>query len=134
MKSRFIHTTKARPIRHRKSRYLPMAEEATKRFIKCWHCGFIIDTELGLSPGDGSGVSVGDRAAYTDEIPPKETRLIDKELSAISTRLYWDSPFMLGLLCENGPDGTPASIYPYTPRVVDIASGTCPLCGTRNLP
>ena len=134
MRSRFSHPVKSRLPQHRRSRRVWGAEEDTGRFLKCWNCGFLIDTHLGLSTGDGSGLSYGDRALYTDRIRPSADRYFPSDLRGGVTQLYWDNPFILGTIPKNGMDGTPASVSTYTPRLVDVAPGCCPLCGTRNLP
>jgi hypothetical protein len=57
VKSRFSRIIRWRLPRHRRSVRLSGAEEDTGRYLKCWNCGFLIDTQLGLSGTDGNGNS-----------------------------------------------------------------------------
>jgi len=100
-KSRFSQIIRWKLPRHRRSVRLPGAEEDTGRYLKCWNCGFLIDTKLGLSGGDGHGNSYSQPGG-------------DDANDTISTSIVED--------------------YEYEAYNIDTAIGTCPLCGTANLP
>ena len=72
MRSRYSHPIKSHSPRHHRSRRLPGAEEDSGRFLKCWNCGFLIDTHAGLASSDTNGLSYGDRIAKTDRRRPSE--------------------------------------------------------------
>jgi len=98
MKSRFVKIIRWKLPRHRRSVKLPGAEEDSGRYLKCWHCGFLIDTQLGLVKIDGHGNSYSQPGTN----------------DTITTNLE--------------------SSHTYEAYNIDTAIGTCPLCGTANLP
>jgi hypothetical protein len=122
MKSRFIKTRRWKLPRHKKSKRVIGSFEDYGRYLKCWNCGFLIDTKRGLGAGDGSGIQVTD-------FPTPESQVDLAE----PIRLYWDSPVAIGLGDKLGLDGTPDRSDVYSPRKAEAFAG-CPFCGTRNLP
>jgi len=123
MKSRFIKTTRWKLPKHKKSRVLPGVDEDKGKYIKCWNCGFIINTQRGLNIGDGSGVTITDFPN-----PDLDLKFMGRVLS-----IYWDTPFIIGYMPKNDkPDGNP-DFDIYTPREAEVIGG-CPFCGCKNLP
>lgn len=98
MRSRFAKIMRWKLPRHRRSVRLPGAEEDTGRYLKCWNCGFLIDTKLGLVGGEGHGNNYSQPGTN----------------DTITTSLVTG--------------------YTYEAYDIDTAIGTCPLCGTANLP
>lgn len=129
-KSRYVKTTRWKLPRHRRSVRLPGAEEDRGRYLKCWNCGFIVDTKLGLASPGSRGLF------YTDSPNPTvATSMPGYQRNLIA---HWKSPFFIGLLPRNGPDGTPSTFLPDVLDATQITGeavvGACPLCGTTNLP
>lgn len=126
MRSRFRHVVRWRLPRHKRSFRIWGAEEDRGRYIKCWNCGFLIDTHRGLSTSDTNGNSYTQTVGSNNNIP-----------TTPSNKLYshdiqdYQGSFVSG----NGNDKV--SIGMVTPAVIysiDTAVGACPLCGTTNLP
>jgi len=124
-----------------RSRRLKGTHEDSGRWVKCWHCGFPVDTtRVSLGPGNGVGhvdfprASVWDNdtdneVSYTDATMPGED--IVSSGDPMTTVAVLDGLAMAGVVIENGADGEPITDY-YTPRKAVVHSG-CPFCGCRNL-
>jgi hypothetical protein len=119
MKSRFTRTIKWKLPRHRRSTRIFGAFEDRGRWLKCWNCGFLIDSNLGLGAGEGSGVLV------TDAPTPNPSFVGQGE----PLQCLLDDPFEVGLVPSSTAD--PADVYSL--RKTEVFAG-CPFCGTRNLP
>ena len=122
MKSRYIRTQRTKLPKHKQSRHLFGSFEDKNRWIKCWNCGFVIDTQR-LSKSDQMVFSVTDYPFENTDVA-----LSDE----LSVKITMDEIDMVGTMLQNGPDGLPVTDY-YTPRICKPAKG-CPMCGTVNLP
>ena len=108
--------------------------EDSNRYIKCWNCGFIIDTNR-LSAGDGSGIVVEDFDFEPDRYVSDYEKYwhgLESDLTGVNYDITMDTPCSAGCILLNGPDGNVVTSF-YTPRTAKAGSG-CPFCGTRNLP
>jgi len=120
VRSRFIKTIRWRLPRHKRSKRLFGAEEDRGRWLKCWNCGFLIDTNMGLGSGDESGIRV------TDIPSPSISPPINPSGSMIC---FFDHPFLAGVLLNEDV----AEIITFVHRKAEAVAG-CPFCGTTNLP
>jgi hypothetical protein len=120
VKSRYIHTHRSNLRRKPQSRKLQGAFEDDGRWIKCWHCGFPIDTER-MSTGPGHGNVYTEVSEATLDSEDWKTKILTIDPSG-----------SIGTILELGADGNPITAY-YTPRKSQAVSG-CPLCGCKNLP
>jgi hypothetical protein len=129
MRSRFSHLRRWRLPRHKRSYRVWGAEEDRGRYLKCWNCGFLIDTtKTPVIVSESSGLR------YSDAVNPDENLGAEFRQPITGTPTgYWDNPFQIGLAPLNGPDGTPNTVFTYTLRTVESVAG-CPFCGTTNLP
>jgi hypothetical protein len=106
-----------------RSRKVPGKFEDAGRYIKCWRCGFPVDTTRNIT-GHGSGNQYED--TIYEEIEIRMSGDPDRLLLTI------DSLSMGGVILEEGADGSGITDY-YTPRK-SVSYGGCALCGTKNLP
>ncbi len=120
MRSRFRHSIRWRLPRHRRSYRVWGAEGDRGRYLKCWNCGFLIDTHRGLSTSDTSGNSYS-QPAGNDIVSVDVT---SGSSPILPDTVYWDTPFEIGLILRDG----------YVIYSIDTSVGACPLCGTSNLP
>jgi len=117
MKSKYVHIHRHKLPHHRRSQRVHGAEEENGKYIKCWNCGFIVDTTRDLGSSDSSGVSVVE--ADSDSYPYE------------GSMCSLDYPSMIGdvdLL-----DGGGTERVTYSPKFSSVSRG-CPFCGTTNLP
>ena len=127
MRSRFRHPIRWRLPRHRRSFRLGGAEEDRGRYLKCWNCGFLVDTHRGLGTSDTNGNSYTQTSGTNNSTPRPETDypLYSHEIQEYQGTYDQDhgnDRVSIGML-------TPAVIYS-----IDTSVGSCPLCGTTNLP
>ncbi len=104
------------------------------RYIKCWNCGFIVDTNR-VSTGDGSGIVVQDFVFEPDRYVTKSEsgwHNVECNSTGLSNIITLDKDNSAVAVLRNGPDGNAVTRF-YTPRTAEAKSG-CPFCGTRNLP
>ncbi len=107
-------------MRKRSSQVRGKFEDAGK-YIKCWRCGFHIDTTRD-SPGSGSNRFIPD---------PTSPKLSGDPLLV---NIYFDNYDMVGSMQELDGGGNIKTDY-YEPRKAIVGSGkVCPFCGTNNLP
>ena len=92
---------------------LPGSFEDKNKYIRCWHCGFIVDVERDLSSPGSPGTYV------TDMVVPAAV--------GDSTILGMDTLTMIGVLVTD--DWNPDI---YVRRIPHVGRG-CPFCGTTNL-
>ena len=129
MKSRYIRYVKQKVPKQRKTIRMPGAGQGDRTkddsgiWIRCWNCGFPINTTTTNLNTDADGVQCVD---FPYEEPTKTRRGTTDYTTATL-----DSLDMVGVALQTGPDGNPITGY-YTPRKVDIVSG-CPFCGTNHL-
>lgn len=109
-KSRFIHTSRKRSERHKRSDRIYGAFEDSNRWIKCWNCGFVVDL-ANVSLGDGSGI--------VPTYIPDHGRSVADELvryASIDELTFVGACIVLSKT--------------YLPQ----ATAGCPFCGCKNLP
>jgi len=97
---------------------IPGSFDDRNRYIRCWHCGVIVDLDryTGNSPGPGTVISDFGTGQYTPDDSLALLGTLDTELAILST----------------GPDGT-ADNSTYTPRMAEAVPGACWFCGCTNL-
>lgn len=126
MRSRFRHPIRWRLPRHRRSFRIWGAETDRGRYIKCWNCGFLIDTHAGLNTSDTSGNSYTQPSGTNNNIPTTPTYPIYghdiQDYQGSFAVAAGNDKISIGLI-------TPGVIYS-----IDTSIGACPLCGTTNLP
>lgn len=126
MRSKFRHPVRWRLPRHRRSFRIWGAEEDRGRYIKCWNCGFLIDTHRGLNTSDTNGNSYTQTVGSNNNIetaPPDVVQAHNIQ--------YYQGSFAAG----SGNDKVSiGAVTPYIVYSIDTAVGACPLCGTTNLP
>jgi len=114
------YSTTRTPHRKRTIRVSGSFEDRNK-YIRCWNCGFIVDTERDLGDSERSGNYETDAVVYAQPLNFGGTNPISS-MDRLDT---------IGTIIKNGPDGNPITDY-YTPRLPEVAKG-CPLCGCTNL-
>jgi hypothetical protein len=126
VRSRFRHPIRWRLPRHRRSYRIWGAEEDRGRYIKCWHCGFLIDTFRGLNVSDTNGNSYTQTVGSNNSIP---TAPPDK------VYVHEIQEYQGSFDGVSGNDKVSiGSMTPYIAYAIDTSVGACPLCGTTNLP
>jgi hypothetical protein len=123
MNSRYIRTHRSPLPKKVRSKEVFGSFEDSGKYIRCWNCGFLVDTTRNIS-GRGSGKQY-------EDFSPSETE-VNSSGDADKITLTIDTISMEGVILENGADGNPITDY-YTPRKV-VVYGGCPFCGTKNLP
>ena len=126
MRSRFRHPIRWRLPRHKRSYRIWGAEEDRGRYIKCWNCGFLIDTHRGLNVSDTNGNSYTQTVGSNNSIP-----IAPPDSVYVNEIQQYQGSFVVGSGNDKVSIGmmTPAVIYS-----IDTSVGACPMCGTTNLP
>jgi hypothetical protein len=115
------YSTKHWPTRRRRID-IPGSFEDKGKYIRCWNCGFIVDTDRDMGDQNQSG------NYETDMVVESQSRTG----SGSDTLISMDTLGMVGVLLKNdGQDGNPVTKY-YTPRIPQVSKG-CPLCGCTAL-
>lgn len=109
------------PKRKRTIRLKGSFEERNK-YIRCWNCGFIVNTERDLGDPAYSG-------CYQNDPIVSAHSTVENGIAPVVTMERVD---MVGVLIINGQDGDPVNDY-YTARNPLVSRG-CPFCGCTNLP
>jgi hypothetical protein len=122
--SRFYQYSTTRIPKRKRTVRLQGSFDDRGKYIRCWQCGFIVDTQRDLgNPGKTGG--------YVDEAEYSETEI---RMSG-NNKLYLDAngynQFGVGPLIKLKPDGTAITDY-YVPKISRVSMG-CPLCGVTNL-
>jgi len=87
MKSRFARIIRWKLPRHKRSRRLAGVDEDSGRYLKCWNCGFLIDTKTyGLNSTDGHGNSYS-QPGTNDEISTSIVEDYEYEAYDIATAI-----------------------------------------------
>jgi hypothetical protein len=120
-KGRYTTYSKMRLPKKRRRIVLQGSFEDTNKHIRCWNCGFIVDTERDMGDPGRTGNYETDMVVSTQP----------RTGSGLDTNIYGDTLNMVGTLIANGPDGNPVTDY-YSPRIPQVSRG-CPLCGVSNL-
>jgi hypothetical protein len=91
------------------------------KYIRCWNCGFIVDTDRDLGDPERSGCYQTDATVYAQTLG----------MGGSNVESTLDGLDMIGVLIQNDNTGSPITSY-YTPRLPEVSKG-CPLCGCSNL-
>ena len=118
-KSRYFRTGRHPLPKKRRSKIEYGSFEDSSKYIRCFRCGFLINTTTADMGGSGNGNTYSSFPVLGDTN--------DREMQQTTL----DSLERLGVVTRLQPDGTPMPTY--TPMKSQAISG-CPLCGTRNLP
>jgi hypothetical protein len=128
MRSRFSHPVKWKLPRHRRSTKLWGAESDRGRYLKCWNCGFLVDTQKGLSSSESNGNSYSQTAGTNNSIPTTPT-------SPLYGHTIQDYQGSFDESAAPGNDKVSiGAITTFVLYSIDTSIGACPLCGTTNLP
>lgn len=133
-KSRYVRIVKERIPRPRKGITIPASGEETGRWIRCWNCGFPINTDRGMEGSseaedfDYSEVNLTMRGS--NPLPGNRFNrpaLVEGDYNTGTVDLFGS----MGTAIQLDPDGN-ADPFTYTPRKVVITGG-CPFCGSTNI-
>ena len=114
------YSTRKTPHRKRTIQMSGSFEDRNK-WIRCWNCGFIVNTERDLGDPEQSGVLV------TDAIVQAQTLC----MGGSDPQCSMDTLNGVGTMIENDASSTAITDY-YTPRLASAIRG-CPFCGCTNL-
>ena len=114
------YSTRKTPHR-KKTIHLSGSFEDRNKWIRCWNCGFIVNTERDLGDPEQSGVLV------TDAIVQAQTLC----MGGSDPRGSIDTLNGVGTMILNDASGTAITDY-YTPRLASAIRG-CPFCGCTAL-
>ncbi len=96
-------------------------DEDTGKFIRCWNCGFIVNTERDLGDPENSGIVLQD--VVIPDLPPPHMEGVD---DTQYTQMTLDTLDQIGTMVDPN-----VKAY-YTPRA-SISIRGCSLCGCTNL-
>ena len=121
------YSTHKTPHRRKNIRLSGSFEEKNK-WIRCWNCGFIVNTERDLGDPEHSGVLITDTGvSVTDAIVEAQTLC----MGGSDPRGSIDTLNGVGTMIMNDASGTAITDY-YTPRLASAIRG-CKFCGCTNL-
>lgn len=113
------YSRKTLPKRKRTIR-VPGSFEDKNKYLRCWNCGFIVNTERDLGSSDRDG-------NYQEDFAVEGVSVAGSGENPV---LGMDTLDGAGIILENGADGDPITDY-YTPRVPKVSHG-CALCGVTS--
>jgi hypothetical protein len=116
----YPHRTAHRSNSRRRSQVIPGRFEDQNRWIRCWNCGFPIDTKR-------DNLESGNSYLFQDDPIPSEISDNDPRNRIITIDVIGE----LGVSMQI--DGSGNSLPTETARI-DIYTGGCPFCRTHNLP
>uniref|UniRef100_A0A6M3JL02 Uncharacterized protein n=1 Tax=viral metagenome TaxID=1070528 RepID=A0A6M3JL02_9ZZZZ len=99
---------------------VPGSFEDKNKYLRCWNCGFVVNTERDLGSSDRDGNYQEDFAVVGQSVTGSGDSIV----------LGMDTLDMVGIILKNGADGDPITEY-YTPRVAKVSHG-CALCGVTS--
>jgi len=106
---------------HRKRRInVPGSFEDKNKYIRCWNCGFIVNTDRDLGDPERSG------NYETDAVVNAQTLV----MGGTNPDCSMDTLSMVGTLILNDAAGDAITDY-YTPRLAEVSKG-CPFCGVSS--
>lgn len=118
--SRYTRYSTTRFPKQKRTIRLQGSFEDRNKWIRCWNCGFIVNTERDLGDPEHAGT-------YQTDVNVDSPNPMGSGTDPIITIEGLNT---IGLI-ENGKDGEPITDY-YTPRNPLVNRG-CPFCGTNNL-
>jgi hypothetical protein len=98
-------------------------DDDTGKYIRCWRCGFIVDTTKSLGNPDRNGIVLLDFPVPYTDAPGMEG--YDNASYSQATLDFFGGLGVIGTAVEEG-----VTDY-YTPRE-SIAAQGCPMCGLTN--
>jgi hypothetical protein len=117
---RYTRYFKTRLPKRKKTIRVPGSFEDKNKYLRCWNCGFIVNTERDLGSSDRDGNYCEDFAVEGQAVSG----------NGVDPILGMETLDGVGIVLENGADGDPITDY-YTPRVPKVSHG-CPLCGVAS--
>lgn len=95
--------------------------EDRNKYIRCWNCGFIVDTDRDMGDPERSGCYQTDAVVYAQTLA----------MGGSNVESVIDGLGIIGVSLRNDNAGDDIERY-YTPRKPEVSKG-CPLCGCTNL-
>ena len=123
--SKYIPIKRRKLPRHTKSKVLEGSFDDTKKYYRCWNCGFTLDS--GKDFGGNSDVD-GNLAVEVVRKLPSVRLNGDTNLVKISAECGLSNTILMQELGANSTPKTTVNSFSAT-----VVQG-CPFCGTTNLP
>lgn len=123
-RGRYTHYSQRRTPQRKRTIHLSGSFEDKNKYIRCWNCGFIVDTERDLGDSETSGNYETDAQVYSQS-------LVMGGESPYSTIMVMDRLGMTGTMILEDANGDAITDY-YTPRLPQVNKG-CAFCGCTNL-
>jgi hypothetical protein len=118
---RYTRYSKSKLPKRKRTIRVPGSFEERNKYVRCWNCGYIVNTERDLGSSDRDG-------NYSEDFPVYGVAVAN---SGNSPLLGLDTLNNIGIILQNGADATADTDY-YTPRMPKVSHG-CPFCGVTNL-